>query len=404
LSVLRAILAALGGYYFSAAAVLVLLTPVRYSLPRFGDLYYDPIVTILTLMTAVGVFVAAVISYSRGGVVAFSIVAILAAIAAASTILPFVPAGPAAWIPPSDLSGPTPATAIALSWLPAAPALFVGAIIAARIGPRLAGAFALLEAAGAYYLTAVAMSLPIPQLDLRLTLPFAATYLPAIWHAAVLAVPAIACGLVFPAEVPLRKTALLGGLIGLAGAAPGEIPPLFDLPGAYWPVSLVVVPLVTAAVAVLAIVGRRALAARSRPAFVFASNPAAAAVLGAAVTVVAVGAWTLLATMPNSSDRSGPVESYARTGDERKIVACVTSGRGEELLGSSAREQQDVVTVSVRLRRSPSWYFHDLAGIALPVVISLRDPLGGRVVMDEWSGGVVSEAVRTERTGFGFGC
>jgi hypothetical protein len=34
----------------------------------------------------------------------------------------------------------------------------------------------------------------------------------------------------------------------------------------------------------------------------------------------------------------------------------------------------------------------------------LRDPLGSRTVIDEWSGGPVQEVVRTERTGFGFGC
>jgi hypothetical protein len=45
----------------------------------FGDLYYDPMVTTLGVITAVGVFVGAVIAYSRGGLGALGIVTILAA-------------------------------------------------------------------------------------------------------------------------------------------------------------------------------------------------------------------------------------------------------------------------------------------------------------------------------------
>jgi hypothetical protein len=404
LNLLRATLAALGAYYFSTAVVLVALTPIRYSLPRFGDLYYDPMVTILAVITAVGVSVAAVIAYSRGGFGAFSIVAILAALVAASAILPFIADGPRAWIPPRDLSGPTPAGAITLSLLPTLPALLVGLVVAARFVGRRSSRIDAFEAAGAYYLTAVAVSLPTPQLDLRLTLPFTAAYLPEAWHGIVITVLAIVAGLVLTPERPLRKTAVLGGVIGLAGAAPGEVPIFAGVQSAYWPVSLAVVPAVTAAVAAIVVLGRRALAARPWPAVAFMSGPIAATLGGAAAALLAIGAWIVLATMPNPSDRDGPVNSYARTGDERKIVACVTFGRGEELVGSSAREDQATVTVAVRLRRPPSWYFHDLAGISLPVVITLRDPLGGRTVIDVRSARTVPEVIRTERSGFGFGC
>src|SRR5947207_15673207 len=102
--------------------------------------------------------------------------------------------------------------------------------------------------------------------------------------------------------------------------------------------------------------------------------------------------------MPHSSDRSGPVQSYGRTGDERKLVACVLSGRGEEVLGSSTREERDTVAVTVRLRRPPSWYFHDLAGISLPVVVSLHDPLATPHVLDYRTGPTRVEMSRTERT------
>jgi hypothetical protein len=79
MTALRAALAGVGGYYFSAALLLVAVTPFRHSLPMFGDLYYDPMVTTLGVIAAVGVFVGAVIAYSRGGLGALRIVTILAA-------------------------------------------------------------------------------------------------------------------------------------------------------------------------------------------------------------------------------------------------------------------------------------------------------------------------------------
>jgi hypothetical protein len=404
LPVLRATLAALGGYYLSAAVVLVALMPVQYSLPRFGDVYYDPLVTTLAVLTAIGVFVAAVIAYSRGGLAAFFFVAILAALLAASVLLPFVAVGAAALSLPADLHGLTPAAAIGLSLVPAVPALLIGLFVAARFVGRRPRSVPALRAAGAYYVTGVAMSLPIPQLDLRLTLPFSATYLPDVWHAAVVVALAIAAGLVLEPHRPIKESAAVAGAIGLAGAAAGEVSALVGIPGGYWPVSLVAVPAATAAVAVIVVIARRAIVSQNWPASDRAMPPIVIALGGAVVALLAVGAWSVLATMPNSSDRSGPVDSYGRTGDERKIVACVVSGRGEELLGSSAREERDTVAVTVRLRRPPSWYVHDLVGISLPVVVSLRDPLGSRTVIDERSGATVSEMIRTERSGFGIGC
>jgi hypothetical protein len=238
-----------------------------------------------------------------------------------------------------------------------------------------------------------------------LTLPFTAFALPAVWHAAVIAVLAVIAGLVLSTRAwSLWKVAALGAVIGLAGAAPGEAPVLLGVPSLYWRVSLVVVPAVTAGLAVVVVAGRRILAARESRAFAVLSRPVVAASVGAVAAFVAMGVWTALGTMPNGSDRNGPLNSYARTGDERKIIACVVSGRGEELLGSSAREEATIVTVLVRLRRPPSWYFHDLVGISLPAVVTLRDPLGTRTVIDEWSGRTVPEVIRSERNGFGFGC
>lgn len=394
MTALRAVLAALGGYYFAAALLLVALTPFRHSLPYFGDVYYDPMVTILTVITAAGVFVAAVIAYSRGGPGAFVIVSILAALLAASVVLPFIVIGPAAWTLPNDLHGVTPAGAITLSLLPAVPALLLGLAVAARFVRRRTSSLTAFEAAGAYYLTAVAMSLPTPQLDLRMALPFTVAVLPWPWYGGIIAVLAAVAGIVLlTRDWPLWQAATLGGVVGLAGAAPSGV--------VYSPVSIVVVPAATAAVVTVVVLGRRVLAARGRRALT--ARPAAA-LGGAAAGSFAVGAWIALATMPNPSDRNAPVQSYARTGDERKIVACVLTGRGEELLGSSAREADNTVAVAVRLRQPPSWYFHDLVGITLPVVVTLRDPLGARTVIDERTGGMIREVIRSERTGFGSGC
>jgi hypothetical protein len=91
--VLRAALAALGAYFFSTAILLVALTPVRYSLPRFGSIYYDPMVAILGAITGIGVGVAAFVAYAWGGIAAFSFVAILVVLVAAITVLPFVALG-----------------------------------------------------------------------------------------------------------------------------------------------------------------------------------------------------------------------------------------------------------------------------------------------------------------------
>jgi len=51
--------------------------------------------------------------------------------------------------------------------------------------------------------------------------------------------------------------------------------------------------------------------------------------------------------------------------------------------------------VTVRLRRAPSWYFSDLVGISLPVVVVLRDPLGSRAVLDQGTGQPVREVSST---------
>jgi hypothetical protein len=151
-------------------------------------------------------------------------------------------------------------------------------------------------------------------------------------------------------------------------------------------VSLVLVPIATVAIAVAIVLAKRRIPRLERR--VVALGPRshlAAAALGGAGAFAAIGAYALFAHLPNSHDRNAPVNSYQRTADERKIVVWVTAGRNDQILGSSAREDANSVVVAVHLRGQPGWGFNDLLGIGLPVVITLRDPLGDRGVIDERS-------------------
>jgi len=391
-----AVLAGLGGYYLCTAAILIALLPFQFSLPMFGTMFYEPLITILAIVTTVGAAIAGAIAYGYGGERALAVVALLWLAAAVPTVAPFIAEGSRVWIPPSDIQGLMPAAALTISELVGLPALLAGAFLGSRL-VRGRKRLNVLVAAGAYYATGVVLSLPTPQLDLRLTLPFSAGYLPAEWHAVVIVISAIVGGLFLRGQ-PVWKPAAVGALLGLAAAIPFEIPALTSPIRPYWPVSLVGVPIATAAFVIVGAWIREPLTRASWLRRVL-SRPITAAGAGAVGMAFAIGGWIALAEMPNPSDRLGSVEAYQRTGDERKIVACLVTGRGEELRGSSAREDANTVAVTVRLRRPPSWYFSDLVGISLPVVVVLRDPLGGRTVIDQVRGTPVREVAAGTFTG-----
>ena len=73
-------------------------------------------------------------------------------------------------------------------------------------------------------------------------------------------------------------------------------------------------------------------------------------------------------------------DSFQRTADPRKILLNVTLGLGDELAERSVEEDELTVTVTVRVRQ-PSGP-RDLIGVAVPVVVTLREPLGARRVLD----------------------
>ena len=100
----------------------------------------------------------------------------------------------------------------------------------------------------------------------------------------------------------------------------------------------------------------------------------AAALVGMALlTVVLV--LSSLATI-----HSAQIISFQRTGDARKIVVNIVTGLGTEIAERSVREDAQTVTVTVNMRQSPGTY--PAIAFYLPVVVSLKDVLGDRRVLD----------------------
>jgi hypothetical protein len=81
------------------------------------------------------------------------------------------------------------------------------------------------------------------------------------------------------------------------------------------------------------------------------------------------------------------IDSFQRTGDPRKIVVNVTIGLGNDIAERTVREDATSVTVIVGVRQSPGSY--PAIGFSVPVLVSLKDPLGDRAVL-----GAAGQAVR----------
>ena len=100
----------------------------------------------------------------------------------------------------------------------------------------------------------------------------------------------------------------------------------------------------------------------------------AAGVIGLVVLTVALFLSSL------ASVRTANIDSFQRTGDPRKIVVNVTIGLGTEIAERSVREDVKTVIVTVGVRQSPGIY--PAIAFWVPVVVSLKDPLGDRAVLD----------------------
>ena len=99
----------------------------------------------------------------------------------------------------------------------------------------------------------------------------------------------------------------------------------------------------------------------------------AAAVIGLAVLTIAL----FISSLANV--QTGRLDSFQRTGDPRKLVVNMTIGLADEIAERTVREDARSVTVTVRVRHGPGSY--PAIGIWVPVLVSLTDPLGDRVVL-----------------------
>ncbi|HEV8672211.1 MAG TPA: hypothetical protein VGS01_15910 [Candidatus Limnocylindria bacterium] len=100
----------------------------------------------------------------------------------------------------------------------------------------------------------------------------------------------------------------------------------------------------------------------------------AASLIGLGVLTVVLF-FSSLATVHTAS-----IASFQRTGDPRKIVVNITIGLGVEVAERSVREDAKSVTVTVAVRQDPGTY--PAFNFVVPVLVSLKDALGDRAVLD----------------------
>lgn len=100
----------------------------------------------------------------------------------------------------------------------------------------------------------------------------------------------------------------------------------------------------------------------------------AAGVAGLVVLTVVL----FLATLASVSTAS--IDGFQRSADARKIIVNITIGVGDEVVERSVAEDDRGVRVTVRVRQAPGPKIS--LGVPVPVLVSLKDPLGSRAVLD----------------------
>lgn len=159
------------------------------------------------------------------------------------------------------------AVQLALWQVPSAIAVLLGSLVGTRIARGAHGTNAFLEAAGAYSIVAtIPLVLFGGLIDPRVA-PYSVTFAPAAIHIPFVLGQAIAAGTVLALRWrgPMRPFAVAGAFaaVGLASVMPDDFTMLVDKFRfnwtEYWPQSLILVPLATAAVvlAVAALASRR---------------------------------------------------------------------------------------------------------------------------------------------------
>ena len=100
----------------------------------------------------------------------------------------------------------------------------------------------------------------------------------------------------------------------------------------------------------------------------------AAAVIGLVVLTVVLFLGSL------ASVRTVRIDSFQHSTDPQKLIVNVTIGLGDEIIERSVNEDERSVKVTVRVRQPTG--SRVLLGIPVPIVVSLKQPLAERAVVD----------------------
>ena len=100
-----------------------------------------------------------------------------------------------------------------------------------------------------------------------------------------------------------------------------------------------------------------------------------------AASLVGLAILTLFLLLSSlATVHTAQIDSFQRTGDTRKIVVNLTIGIGDEVAERTVHEDASAVRITVRIRRTLDSV--PALGVLVPVVVSLKDPLGGRAVFN----------------------
>ena len=105
-------------------------------------------------------------------------------------------------------------------------------------------------------------------------------------------------------------------------------------------------------------------------------------------SAIVIAAALLLVVVMRPREYDAQPESYWRTGDSLQIVTVITVGIGDEMVARNLNEDAGTVRISLRVRENFS--NKPALGVRIPVAITLRQPLGDRVVENS-TGKVVPE-------------
>ena len=111
-------------------------------------------------------------------------------------------------------------------------------------------------------------------------------------------------------------------------------------------------------------------------------------IVGGAVVVglVVLTVWLYVSAVRQQG--TADVVGFQRTRDETKIVVIVTAGYGTDVVEREVREDAASVRITVHVRTGAVVPFRS-PGITMPVVVSLKGPLGSRAVLDQNGNAVV---------------